>query len=156
MNGDSRKILLCLALALTALCAACDLPGGTLAPDEILVERIDILLLESFPVQVHVAVFGKLPDACSMIGDVEQVQEGNTFSVTMTLARRGDARCAPNPTPFEHTVPLDVLGLKAGTYTVDVHGVSGTFELQVDNVLVGPETGRSPVIGHHRRCKCGA
>jgi inhibitor of cysteine peptidase len=135
-----RNTLLGLALALAVVCAACNGPGGgpgpTSVPDEVLVERIDILLLESFPLQVHVAVFGTLPDACSLIDEVEQVRDGNTFRVTMTLARRANARCAPNPTPFEHTVPLDVLGLEAGTYIVDVHGVRGSFELQVENIFV--------------------
>jgi len=139
-----RKMLLGLSLVLTLLCAACDRPAGTpvatpqptSVPEEIVVERIEILLLESFPVQVHVAVFGTLPDVCSLIDEVEQERDGNTFRATMTLARRADARCAPNPTPFEHTVPLDVLGLEAGTYIVDVHGVRGSFELQVDNIFV--------------------
>jgi hypothetical protein len=114
-------------------------PTSTTAPtpevlEDVVVERIEVRILESFPVQVHVIVYGQLPDACSLIDKVEQTREGDTFRVTLEIARRADARCAPNPTPFEHTVPLEVMGLKAGSYTVDVHGVSETLTLAVDNV----------------------
>jgi hypothetical protein len=102
--------------------------------EDVLVERIEVRTLESFPVQAQVVVYGKLPDACSLIDGVEQTREGDTFQVTLQIARRADARCAQNPTPFEHIVPLKVMGLEAGSYTVDVHGVSESFALAVDNV----------------------
>lgn len=36
--------------------------------------------------------------------------------------------------PYHYTVPLDVYGLAAGTYSYEVNGVkSGTFTLQQDN-----------------------
>jgi len=37
--------------------------------------------------------------------------------------------------PFEETIPLEVYGLPAGTYTVEVNGVQGTFDLEMDNIL---------------------
>jgi len=43
--------------------------------------------------------------------------------------------CAQVMTPFEEVVALDVVGLKAGVYTVDVNGVGDTFELQMDNIF---------------------
>jgi len=36
--------------------------------------------------------------------------------------------------PFEEIIPLEVYGLPAGTYTVDVNGVQATFDLEVDNI----------------------
>ncbi|MCL7476515.1 MAG: protease inhibitor I42 family protein, partial [ANME-2 cluster archaeon] len=35
----------------------------------------------------------------------------------------------------EETIPLNVLGLKAGTYDVVVNEVSDSFELQMDNAI---------------------
>jgi inhibitor of cysteine peptidase len=99
------------------------------------VTSIDLLILESFPVQVHAAVKGDHPDACTSIGTVNQRREGNTFYVEMFAYRPLDMACAQVITPFEHTVALDVVGLPAGTYTVDVNGVTGTFKLDVDNKL---------------------
>jgi len=37
--------------------------------------------------------------------------------------------------PFEETIPLEVYGLPAGTYTFEVNGVQGTFNLEMDNML---------------------
>ena len=37
--------------------------------------------------------------------------------------------------PFEEVIPLEVYGLPAETYTVEVNGVQGTFDLEIDNIL---------------------
>jgi hypothetical protein len=37
------------------------------------------------------------------------------------------------PVDFQVTIPLDVYGLSAGTYTYDVNGVTGSFTLGSDN-----------------------
>jgi inhibitor of cysteine peptidase len=111
-------------------------PDGTQAVlEDVLVESVDALILESFPVQVNVVVEGQLPDACSFIEKVEQERQEDEFKIHLAIARRPEARCAPQPTPFEQVVSLDVLGLEAGAYTVDVHGVTAEFELSMDNVL---------------------
>jgi inhibitor of cysteine peptidase len=41
--------------------------------------------------------------------------------------------CTQALVPFEETIPLDVEGLLAGEYTVNVNGVMATFTLDVDN-----------------------
>ena len=100
------------------------------------VKSIEILLLESFPLQVHAVLRGALPDAgCTTIASVDQVREGNTFRLTLVTTTDPLALCAPALTPFEEVVPLDVQGLPAGTYTVEADGVSETFEFTVDNTL---------------------
>jgi len=134
---------LVLALALVALAAGC---GSTQEPevtptpegDVILglapVDTIDILILESFPVQVQVRAAGNLPDGCTALGEITQELQGSMFAVTIGTTRPADALCTEALVPFETTIALDVLGLKAGTYTITVNGVSGTFTLSVDNV----------------------
>ncbi|MDI3539151.1 MAG: inhibitor of cysteine peptidase [Methanolobus sp.] len=101
------------------------------------VEEIDIRILESFPVQVHVAAKGNLPDGCTQINEnATTVQrQGNTFNVYLETIRLRDAMCTEALVPFEHTIPLDVYGLERGTYTVNVNGVEETFELTTDNIL---------------------
>jgi inhibitor of cysteine peptidase len=86
-------------------------------------------------VQVHAAVKGDFPDACTSIGTVNQRREGNTIYVELMTTRPADMACAQVITPFEHNIPLDVVGLPAGTYTVDVNGVTETFTLDVDNKM---------------------
>jgi hypothetical protein len=102
------------------------------------VEDIDILILESFPVQINVVARGNLPDGCTTIDQVTQERDGNTFRVTITTVRPVGMECTQALEPFERVIALDVYGLPAGVYTVDVNGVSDTFELAVDNVPQEP------------------
>jgi hypothetical protein len=107
------------------------------------VEEIDILLMESFPIQVAVVAKGTLRDACTEIDKVRRHFDagGNTFSVEITTVRDPDEVCAQVLTPFEERFSLDVYGLPAGTYTVDVNGVTGTFTFDVDNAPPGEPSG---------------
>ena len=97
------------------------------------VSEIDILILESFPVQVQVIASGNLSNPCTEISEVLQEKEGNTFFITIKTYR-SPGFCIQVLAPFEETIPLEVYGLPAGTYTVDVNGVQGTFDLEVDNI----------------------
>ncbi|MCC4770540.1 hypothetical protein FXV91_10195 [Methanosarcina sp. DH2] len=99
------------------------------------VESIDILTLESFPVQIHVIAEGYLPDGCTEIDEVNTEREGNVFNINITTKRPKDVMCTQAIEDFEKTIPLDVQDLKAGNYTVNVNGVTGSFELAVDNTL---------------------
>jgi len=99
------------------------------------VNDIEIMLLESFPVQVNVVARGEHPDSCTEVDKITTRREGNTFFVTITTSRPADVICAQVITPFEEVISLDVIGLKADIYTGDVNGVRDTFELQIDNTL---------------------
>jgi len=48
---------------------------------------------------------------------------------------RSPGACIQIIAPFEETIPLEVYGLSAGTYMVEVNGVQGTFDLEIDNIL---------------------
>ncbi|MCL7413672.1 MAG: protease inhibitor I42 family protein [ANME-2 cluster archaeon] len=99
------------------------------------VENIDIMILESFPVQVMVKAAGYLPDGCTKIDNVTTSREGNTFTIGITTIRPADAICTQAIAPFEESIPLNVLGLRAGTYNVTVNTVSDSFELHMDNAI---------------------
>lgn len=99
------------------------------------VENIQIMTLESFPVQVQVIAEGYLPDGCTEIDKMKTEREGNVFNINISTKRPTDAVCTQAIESFTETIPLDVQGLKAGNYTVNVNGVTGFFELAVDNVL---------------------
>ena len=98
------------------------------------VDEIDILILESFPVQVQVIARGNLPDPCTEIYQINQEREGNTFFITIKTYRP-PGFCIQVIAPFEEGIMLDVYGLPAGTYTVEVNGVQETFDLEVDNLI---------------------
>lgn len=98
------------------------------------VDEIEIMILESFPIQVHVTASGNLPDPCTEISEVLQEKEGNTFFITIETYR-SPGFCIQVIAPFEEITPLEVYGLPAGTYTVDVNGVQATFDLSIDNII---------------------
>lgn len=100
------------------------------------VDAVDIRLLESFPVQVQAVARGNLADGCTSLGDIGAERQGNTFFVTLTTRRDEAAACTQALVPFEKIIPIDAIGLPAGLYTVNVNGVSGRFELPIDNVPV--------------------
>ena len=118
------------------------------------VDSIDILIMESFPVQVSVTARGSLPDGCTQIDEVISQQTDTTFRVAITTVRQPSAICTQALVPFEESIPLDVVGLPAGTYEVSVNGVTDSFTLDVDNVLLeetgttgaGAATGEPPGI----------
>ena len=129
----SKKIpLLGLIMLIIIFATGCFsvLPITGLAP----VDEIDILILESFPVQINVVAKGNLPDPCTEISEVLHEKEGNTFFITIKTYR-SPGFCIQVLAPFEEIIPLEVYGLPAGTYTVDVNGVQAAFDLEVDNIL---------------------
>lgn len=129
----SKKILLMgIIVVIIIFFAGCipSLPNVSLAP----VEEIEIVILESFPVQVHVIARGNLPDPCTEISEVLQEREGDTFFITIKTYR-SPGFCIQVLAPFEEIIPLEVYGLPAGTYTVDVNGVQATFDLSIDNII---------------------
>lgn len=127
-----KKLLLVLMMLIFIFNTGCFsiLPTIGLAP----VDEIDILILESFPVQINVIARGNLPNPCTEISEVLQERESNTFFITIKTYR-SPGTCIQVITPFEEIIPLNVYGLSAGTYTVDVNGVQATFDLEVDNIL---------------------
>jgi hypothetical protein len=155
-----RSKFLILVTLVTILMAACAPALVTVTPSPIVtdvptaasvavVKSIEILLLESFPLQVNAVLRGDLPDAgCTTIASVNQVREGNTFKLTLITTTDPLAVCAQALTPFEEVVSLDVHGLPAGTYTVEAGGVQTTFEFTVDNILP-TDTSEQPTTAPH-------
>ncbi len=157
-NGHHRlRWLLVASLLFAVLLSACDLVAEQTAPDEPTLEvptsaptlppsnepvrgqaainSIDILILESFPVQVNVEASGELNDSCTQIDEIITLRDENQFRVAVTTVRPPDQVCTQAIVPFTEVISLDVAGLPAGTYSVTVNGVSDTFTLDIDNVL---------------------
>jgi hypothetical protein len=108
---------------------------GDIITGEATVESLDILILESFPVQVNVQVSGYLGDGCTSIGEITTEREEDTFYVHISTVRPADAICTMQLVGFDEVISLDVHGLEAGAYTVDVNGETATFTLDIDNIL---------------------
>ena len=144
MSGKTVRMILVGVLALLVAaalaCGPAPEPTPTPGPGGVIrgvpaVESVDVLIMESFPVQAQAVVRGTLGDGCTTLDEVTTTREGNVFRLRLTSQRPADAVCTLALVPFEEVVPLDVEGLPAGRYTVDANGVMATFDLAVDNVL---------------------
>ena len=132
--GSLRGAVMAL-LFLAGLLTACGAPTQADQPGRAQIDEVTIQILESFPVQVEVLIKGALPDSCTEIEGLDQRfdAEERTFWIEIETVRTTDESCAQVLVPFEETVALDVYGLPAGTYAVDVDGTEETFKLAVDN-----------------------
>ncbi|UCC50137.1 MAG: hypothetical protein JSV68_13580, partial [Anaerolineaceae bacterium] len=99
------------------------------------VESLEIMTLESFPVQVDIRIAGVHPDDCTEIENIVVQMDGNSFNVAATSVQKPGIECNEVDVPFEEIVSLDVYGLDAGSYTVNVNSIQGSFALDVDNRL---------------------
>lgn len=99
------------------------------------VDHIQIVITESFPIQVNVVAQGHLPDSCMLIDQVTEERNMNTFVVKILTTRQPGKNCTPATQTFEEIIPLTVVGLKAGIYAVQVNRITDTFELELDNII---------------------
>ena len=107
--------------------------GGLQYGETAIVESVDVLVLESFPVKVRAIVNGDLPDGCTEITEMSISRTGETFEVKITTSHPIAAVCTDALKPFQKSLSLDVLDLPAGTYTVDAYGKTAVFTLAVKN-----------------------
>ena len=113
---------------------AADLEAAAAVAGVALVDSIELIILESFPVQISLKARGTLPNGCTSIDDVSINRNGNEFDINITTVAAADAICTQVLVPFEETIPLGVEGLPAGSYQVNVNDRIGSFTLSVDNV----------------------
>jgi len=154
----TKKMIFSMMLILGLLLAACQPPQVETPPagddfiygEEAVVESLEVVLLESFPVQAEATVVGYLPDGCTELVDITAVLEGNTFVLTLETRRPGgDVACTEALVPFEHSVDLDIQGLEAGTYTVIAQDKQSSFTLDVDNTLPSEDDEQEYVFGEN-------
>jgi hypothetical protein len=109
------------------------LPEGLLTRSEARVERMEVVVAESFPVNIRVVAYGILPSSCDSLAGSTVAQNGNRFDVTL-WQESILGPCLPVTEAFEAMIDIDAWGLAAGDYVVDVNGIEGRFSLSVDNI----------------------
>lgn len=94
-------------------------PGGSVS-QPIIIDSVNALLLESYPVQIHLSVTGSIPDGCDYPVQIQQIRSGNTVTVNIFRMVDPAALCPMIARTFEQTIPLDG-GFETGTYTIIVN-----------------------------------
>jgi len=102
------------------------------------------------PIPVHVIVSGDLPDPCSQVEYTEIKQDGSNFIISLfaTPDIGGPAvdGCIKDPLPFTMSIPLNVVDLPAGSYSVTVNGSKADFILDTANATSSLKTADMPMI----------
>ncbi len=120
-------ILIIISIAVTACGSPLDI--NTATDEEVEVGNVEILTVGSNPANYFADVSGLLPDGCSQIGENDQEVNNGTIEVTLYSITSDEDCSFLNPTPFKERVSLDVRGIPAGTYFVEVNGVIASGSL---------------------------
>src|SRR5688572_10119103 len=97
------------------------------------VDQVQVEVGVGSPIPVAVIVSGNLPDTCAQIELVQQQQEGSNFQFTLSTVPSNAAGCIQDTQPFRIILPINIVNLPAGSYSVDVNGSSASFEVDTAN-----------------------
>ena len=97
------------------------------------------------PIPVHVIVNGDLPDICSQVEHTEIQQDGSNFIITLYATPEVEG-CLKDTLPFKMGIPLNVIGLPAGSYSVTVNGSRADFELGTGTQASSQPTADTPIV----------
>ena len=92
------------------------------------VEKVDALIMESYPAQISLHVTGYQPDGCTFPVQVEQTREGNMVSVKIYRILPPDIMCTMQLVPYDENIKLDG-SFESGEYTIDVNGMVVTVNI---------------------------
>jgi hypothetical protein len=139
------KLLLFLVLILLLILSAC-VPSAAetppVAPPAPVIEGayrpVDVDQVEAdvgvgSPIPVFVNVSGNLPDSCAQIEFMQQEYGGSNFKITLSTIPSNAEGCIQDTLPFRISLPLNVVNLPAGEYTVEVNGSRADFKLDTAN-----------------------
>jgi hypothetical protein len=101
---------------------------------DLLVDDIRIEVGQGSPLPVHAVVSANLPNACSQLGEIRLHRDPlmNAFYVRLIAYVPTQADCSPDTLPLRVEIPLNIIALPAGTYEVNVNGMTATtLELPV-------------------------
>lgn len=99
------------------------------------VDEAELLLLRSDSVQASVYAAGLLSHACGVLDTPTVRRRGTTFTVLVAESRASADRPCMSLAPtraFDISIPLDLGGLRAGRYRVEVNDLILNFVLDED------------------------
>ena len=121
-----------LALTLTACVVPKAQASATSDLRPVPVEAVTVEVGVGSPIPVDIFVSGSWPDLCAQLAEVKQEFKEGQVNTTL-LATPAEPDCPPDYVgiPFRIAIPLNVVELPEGQYTIAVNGVSTTFEWPV-------------------------
>ncbi|MBZ0303035.1 MAG: hypothetical protein K8J31_25035 [Anaerolineae bacterium] len=82
--------------------------------------NVEVIVMESFPMQVRLHISGEHPEGCDLPVIVEQQRSGNTVTVEVYREVPADVMCPMILRPYDDTIALDGT-FEPGDYTFKVN-----------------------------------
>ena len=95
-------------------------PGDTIMRRPVVIDSVEVLVLESYPMQLQLNISGHQNDACNVPVQVEQRREGNTVYVEIYRLHNPAMMCPFALLQYHDTITLEG-GFESGSYTIHVN-----------------------------------
>lgn len=119
----------CLAI----LATSCQVKPYAPPPQKALVDSVELELVEfAGRPEAYAIVKGRLTSNAAQLIDPKQSRVDRSLYVEVLEQTPRDASLLPNLSqapPFQTRIPIELLGLDPGTYTLNANGVEITFEI---------------------------
>jgi hypothetical protein len=123
------RILTLLAVLLLSACTIVDnTPRPAQPPGVLLIERIEVEVRESDPVQVVAVVQGWLGDGCTTIGPITQERDGAVIQVTLGAVHSGAEVCTAIAPAVNEQIVLEG-DFPPGEYLLEIQGEQISFSV---------------------------
>jgi len=101
------------------------------------IENVRVNISESFPVQASVVVSGSVADACTELSrtpvQYNALLKRFVIDIVGQKEDNPEVGCTAALKPFNETIPLNIVGLDSGNYSVSVNGETTSFSLDMPN-----------------------
>jgi hypothetical protein len=98
------------------------------------------------PIPVHVNVSGSLPSTCAQVEYSEIKQDGSNFIIKLSTISGSGEDCINDSLPVRMSIPLNMVDLPAGDYSVDVNGTSANFRFENGDSTASLRTADMPIV----------
>lgn len=99
---------------------------------DIPVDRVTLQIGVGSPIPVHAVVSGLLPNSCAWLGEIRLHRDRNTYFVQLLAYVPSETNCDPAPLRFLVEIPLNAVNLPDGSYSVNVNGATGGFQVPLN------------------------
>lgn len=117
----ARLLILTLFIAACTPAAPPDQSGEDRGP--IYIAEAQLLIMESFPVQISLQITGELPTPCDeLVSSIAQPDAQNRIKVQLGSIPNSPAPCIQVLEPFSISLPINMQGAADGIYSVWLNG----------------------------------
>lgn len=107
------------------------------------------------PIPVDAFISAELPDICAQLAEVKVERSQFEFQISLLTTSSTEADCQRDTLPFRIAVPLNMVSLPAGTYTVKANGATTTFAWPSGPTVTPEPIGGAPAMQTYRNAALG-